>query len=271
MLLKDRKRVIEIAVDDISPNPAQPRRFFSEKELQSLSASIRINGLLQPVIVRRNGTGYELVSGERRLRACKLAGMKTIPCLVSNYSDYKSAVLSLTENLQRQDLHFFEEAEGIRQLIENWGITEEEAAYRLGKSQPTVANKLRLLRLSEEERKKITAAGLTERHARAFLRIKNDNERTKAINIVVDKGMNVHQTEKMVDDIVNKTPDFSKQKKKPVIKDIRIFLNTIAHVVNTMKLGGINAQTLNSETDEYIECIVRIPKAKAAAGGKKPA
>lgn len=271
MLIKDRKRVIEIAVDSIAPNPAQPRRLFGEKELQSLSASIRVNGLLQPVTVRKVETGYELIAGERRLRACKLAGLKTIPCIVSDSSDYKSAVLSLTENLQREDLHFFEEAEGISRLIEVWGVTQEEAAYRLGRSQPAIANKLRLLRFPEEEREKIAAAGLTERHARALLRITDAAERQKATETVIDKGMNVCQTEKFVDKIINKEPDLSKQKKTPVIKDIRIFMNTIAHAVKTMKLGGINAQTLNSETDDYIECIVRIPKANAKAGGKRPA
>jgi ParB family chromosome partitioning protein len=271
MLIKDKKKVVEVAVDAIAPNPAQPRRIFGEKELRALSASIRVNGLLQPVVVRRNGTGYELVAGERRLRACKLAGLDRIPCIVSEYSDYKSAVLSLTENLHRQDLHFFEEAEGIKHLIDVWGITQEEAAYRLGRSQPAIANKLRLLRLSEAERGLITEAGLTERHARAFLRINTSPERMKAIETVIKKEMNVRQTEQLVDDINDKKHDMSKQKNTPVIKDVRIFFNTIAHAVKTMQLGGIDAQTLNSETDEYIECIVRIPKAKADAGGKKPA
>jgi ParB family chromosome partitioning protein len=270
LLHSEKNRVVEIDIDRILPNPAQPRRFFDEQEMENLSQSIRVSGLIQPLLVRHVAGGYELVAGERRLRACKLAGMKTVSCIVSDCSADASAVMAMTENLQRQDLGMFEEAEGIRRLIETWHVTQEEAAYRLGKSQSAVANKLRLLRLGEEERKKIIAAGLTERHARALLRIDDKALRMRSLSVVIDRRYNVRQTDEYVLKLIA-SEETGKQHQTLIIKDVRIFLNTISHAVETMKQSGISAQTLKSETEEYIECIVRIPKAQATAGGKKPA
>lgn len=266
----DKNRIVEISVDQIVPNPAQPRRSFDDLELENLAQSIRANGLIQPITVRRAERGYEVIAGERRLRACKLAGMTAVPCIVNDCSADTSAVLAMTENLQRQDLNMFEEAEGIRRLIETWGVTQEEAAYRLGKSQSTVANKLRLLRLTDRERKKIMVAGLTERHARALVRLDDPQMRRNALGAVIEHGYNVRQTDDYVMKLLGAV-NASKQRRTFVIKDVRIFLNTISHAVKTMKESGIPAQTLQSETDEYFECIVRIPKAQATAGGKKPA
>lgn len=266
----DKNRIVEISVDQIVPNPAQPRRIFDDLELENLAQSIRANGLIQPITVRRAERGYEVISGERRLRACKLAGMTAVPCIVNDCSPDTSAILAMTENLQRQDLNMFEEAEGIRRLIETWGVTQEEAAYRLGKSQSTVANKLRLLRLTDRERKKIMVAGLTERHARALVRLDDPQMRRNALGAVIEHGYNVRQTDDYVMKLLG-AANASKQRRTFVIKDVRIFLNTISHAVKTMKESGIPAQTLQSETDEYFECIVRIPKTHATAGGKKPA
>ena len=266
----EKNRIVEINVDQIVPNPAQPRHNFDELELENLSQSIRVNGLIQPLTVRRSAGGYEMIAGERRLRACKMAGMATVPCIVNDCSADASAVMAMTENLQRQDLNMFEEAEGIRKLIETWSVTQEEAAYRLGKSQSTVANKLRLLRLSEKERRRISDAGLTERHARALVRIDDPEVRSNALGTIIEHHYNVRQT----DDYVMKLlvgGETTRQHKTFIIKDVRIFLNTISHAVKTMKQSGILAQTLQSETDDYIECVVRIPKAQATAGGKKPA
>lgn len=266
----EKNRIVEINVDQIVPNPAQPRRNFDEQELENLSQSIRVNGLIQPITVRRSTGGYELIAGERRLRACKMAGMATVPCIVSDCSADTSAIMAMTENLQRQDLDMFEEAEGIRKLIETWNVTQEEAAFRLGKSQSTIANKLRLLRLSEKERKKISDAGLTERHARALVRIEDPEVRKNAIGTIIEHHYNVRQTDDYVMKLLNAN-EITRQHKTFIIKDVRIFLNTISHAVKTMKLSGILAQTLQSETDDYIECVVRIPKSQATAGGKKPA
>lgn len=266
----EKNRVVEVNIDQIVPNPAQPRRNFDEQELENLSQSIRVNGLIQPLTVRRTAGGYELIAGERRMRACRMAGMTTVPCIVNDCTADASAVMAMTENLQRQDLNMFEEAEGIKRLIDTWSVTQEEAAYRLGKSQSTVANKLRLLRLSEKERRRISDAGLTERHARALVRIDDPEVRKNALGTIIEHHYNVRQT----DDYVMKLlvgNEAGRQHKTFIIKDVRIFLNTISHAVKTMKQSGIPAQTLQSETDDYIECVVRIPKTQATAGGKKPA
>lgn len=266
----EKNKVLQIDINLIRPNPAQPRRMFSEQELLALSRSIRTNGLLQPINVRKTECGYELIAGERRLRAAKMAGLTTISCIVSDCTPETSAMLAMTENLQRQDLQIFEEAEGIRRLIDEWDVTQEEAALRLGKSQSTLANKLRLLRLSEVERSRITEAGLTERHARALLRINDDKQRAKTLDEIINRQLNVPQTDELVERLLSgkKKP---KTKRVFIIKDVRIFLNTINHAIEAMKQSGINAQTMKSENDEYIECIVRIPKGVANAGGKKPA
>ena len=259
-IMQDKRRVIEIPLDDIYPNPAQPRRSFPEKELLELSRSIRQNGLLQPLSVRRTRNGYELIAGERRWRACRLAGLDSAACIVNSCSDKQSAVLAMTENLQRQDLQIFEEAEGIRRLIEEWGVTQEEAALRLGKSQSTLANKLRLLRLTQEERKKISENGLTERHARALLRLEDIELRGKVLDAILAQHLNVQRTDQYIERLLAEKEDKPKNKKRIIVKDIRIFMNTISHAVKTMQLSGIQAKTIRNETEEYIECIVRIPK-----------
>lgn len=269
-IMQDKRRVIEIPLDDIYPNPAQPRRSFPEKELLELSRSIRQNGLLQPLSVRRTKNGYELIAGERRWRACRLAGLDSAACIVNSCSDKQSAVLAMTENLQRQDLQIFEEAEGIRRLIEEWGVTQEEAALRLGKSQSTLANKLRLLRLTQEERKKISENGLTERHARALLRVDDVELRGKVLDAILAQHLNVQQTDQFIERILSEKEDKPKNKKRIIVKDIRIFMNTISHAVKTMQLSGIQAKTIRNETDDYIECIVRIPKTGPAAGRMAP-
>lgn len=270
MHLWERSKVVEININIIRPNPAQPRRFFDEKELALLSQSIQNNGLLQPILVRKVGNEYELIAGERRLRACKMADMKTIACIVSDCTPNSSAIFSMAENLQRQDLQIFEEAEGYRALLEEWNVTQEEAALRLGTSQSALANKLRLLKLTEEDKKKIISAGLTERHARALLRISDQKKRTRALDNIIQKQMNVRQTDEFISHLLESRHQ-NTQKKKLVIKDVRIFFNTVAHAIETMKKSGIAAQTLQSETEDYIECIVRIPKAQTSAGGRKPA
>lgn len=266
----ERNRVVEIGIDCIVPNPAQPRQSFDEQELKNLAQSIHVSGLIQPLVVRHVAGGYELIAGERRLRACRIAGMTSVPCIVNDCTADASAIMAMTENLQRQDLGIFEEAEGIRRLIESWHVTQEEAAYRLGKSQSSVANKLRLLRLTEEERFVIVKAGLTERHARALLRIDEEDLRKQALSVVVERQYNVRQTDDYVAQLLSGEGGL-RQHKQFIVKDVRIFLNTISHAVKTMQQSGIKAQALKSETDDYFECVVRIPKTQATAGGKKPA
>lgn len=265
-------RVVHIPIVEISPNPHQPRRDFNEDEMRSLADSIRANGVLQPLNVRKLGPGeYELISGERRLRASAMAGLQAVPCIIINCDDRQSAILALLENIQRADLGPFEQAEGIYRLISQWGITQEEAAARLGKKQSTVANKLRLLRLTSEERDMITAAGLTERHARALLKLEDSLQRKEAIRQIIERELNVQQTEKMVDRMLLgfELTGEPTAHRTVILKDVRIFINTISKAVETMRQSGIPAVANQRETDDFIECVVRIPK--EAAGGKKPA
>ncbi len=269
MKLPDKRRVVELPAEKLIPNPRQPRKTFSKEELDGLSRSIASNGLLQPISVRRTSGGkYEIIAGERRWRACIQAGMRQIPCLVQECSDAQSAVLAILENLQRQDLQVFEEAEGIRRLMEDWGVTQEEAARRLGKSQSAIANKLRLLRLTPEERKCIVENGLSERHARAILRIPQEDARKKLLAQVVEKGLTVRQTEKLIEKVLEEKPAKPSKGRTFIAKDIRLFLNTIDHAIRTMQDAGILAQADRKDMGDYLEYTVKIPKTGNSSKGR---
>ena len=260
MFFKDKLRLIKLPVSRILPNPSQPRKVFREEELQALAQSIQENGLLQPVTVRRENGAYYLIAGERRLRACKLAGIKEIPALVADCAPEDSAVLALLENIQRKDLHMFEQASALVNLLREWRITQEEAAKRLGISQSYLANKLRLLKLSPEEQNEILQYKLTERHARALLRVDDPALREKILRQAGEKHLNVSQTEELVTAALAPKQEGRKPKRTFIAKDIRLFINTIDHAVDAMKTAGIAAQAEKTETEEYIECTVRIPK-----------
>ena len=269
ILTQEKRKVVEIPIEKIIPNPSQPRREFPQTELDSLSESIKENGLLQPISVRHlSGGKYELIAGERRLRACRIAGLRTVSSIIQDCDERQSAIFAILENLQRQDLQLFEEAEGIARLITQWGVTQEEAAIRLGKSQSAIANKLRLLRIEPQHREKIVNAGLTERHARALLRIPNEEMRTKALETVIANGYNVQKTDEYIEQLLTlkeaEQQSRRKGKRTFVVKDIRVFMNTINRAVETMQLSGIAAVTHKRETEEYIECVVRIPKTKTS-------
>ena len=261
---KDGNKVVDIPIRQIRPNQSQPRKTFKDEELNSLAASIEENGILQPLTVRRlNLQEYELVAGERRLRAAVIAGLKRVPCIVIKCTDRESAIFALLENLQRSDLGMFEEARGISRLIRKYNLTQEEAAAKLGKKQSTVANKLRLLKLTMDEQDWINQAGFSERHARALLRIADENLRKEALSKVISESLNINQTEELVDNIISSSfiaVDDKHRKKRVVITDVRIFINTINKAVDTMRLAGINAVSKRAENDDYIEYTVRIPK-----------
>ena len=257
------QRVLQISVDDIYPNPYQPRAVFSPDALHALSESIRQNGILQPLIVRKNEQQYELVAGERRLRAAKLAGLRSVPCIVMEVSDRNSAILALVENIQRSDLNCFEEAAALEKLITCYGMTQEDAALQLGRAQSTVANKLRLLRLTEEERQIILENHLTERHARALLRLGSVESRLAALDKITRLGLNVEKTEIMIDDMIGQNQQRESFKKRSVLfKDIRLFMNTIQKAVETMQTAGIPAASQKMQFDDYIEYRIRIPLIK---------
>ena len=253
-------QIILVPHEEIFPNPNQPRKRFDFDELEGLAQSIRQNGIIQPIAVRVNEKGqYELISGERRLRASRLVGITRIPCIIMEANDSKSALFALIENIQRTDLSFFEEAVAIDKLINEYGMSRDEVCKKLGKAPSTVSNKLRLLRLPEEIRLKIVQENLTERHARALLRLNNLSQIQRALSIISEKRLNVEESEKLIDQILNND---SRRRQPPVklFKDVRIFVNTLNHAVDTMRRAGIEADSAKSETDEYIEYIVRIPK-----------
>lgn len=260
MFTRDKLKLTRLPVIKIMPNPSQPRKIFQEDELRSLAQSITENGLLQPVTVRKENGIFYLIAGERRLRACKLAGLKEIPAIISDCEPEDSAVLALLENVQRRDLHMFEQANAIVNLMREWQITQEEAARRLGMSQSYLANKVRLLKLSSDEQSEIIKHKLSERHARALLRIDNIELRQKVLQTVITRGLNVANTEELIADSLKPREPIRKGRRTFVAKDIRLFINTIDHAVDAMKTAGIQAQTEKKETEEYIECVVRIPK-----------
>ncbi len=255
---KTAGQVLLIPTDRIYPNPNQPRQVFDQEELVNLAISIRMNGILQPITVRQTEKGYELVSGERRLRASRLAGLVSIPCIVVDVNNMKSAVFALIENLQRQNLNYFEEAIAIDRLMNEYGISQEDAARRLGKAPSTVSNKLRLLSLPEEARKKLMENGLTERHARALLKLDKDDV-MQILDKIIEKKLNVTQTDEMIDDFINKIPT-SKRQTKRMFSDVKIFLNTINSAVDTMKKSGIGADIKREDTGDTYIYKIEIPK-----------
>ncbi len=255
-------QIILIPQEEIYPNPNQPRCRFDFDELEGLAQSIRQNGIIQPIAVRVNSRGeYELISGERRLRASRLVGITQVPCIIMEANDEKSALFALLENVQRCDLDFFEEAVAIEKLLTDYGMTRDEICKKLGKAPPTISNKLRLLRLPEEIRLRITQENLTERHARAMLKLTSVSQMERAMSIIAEKRLNVAETERLISQILQ-NDSRHRQPTVKLFKDVRIFVNTLNHAVDTMRRAGIEADSAKSETDEYIEYIVRIPKSR---------
>ena len=259
---KPINRVVEVDISDIRPNPHQPRSEFDIADIQSLADSILHNWFLQPLTVRRGENPYELIAGERRLRAAKLAGLRAVPCIILDISSRNSAIMALVENIQRQDLSFFDEASAIEKLITYYGMTQEDAAAKLGKAQSTIANKLRLLRLTADEREVIMKYNLTERHARALLRLAAPAERLAVLERVVKQNLNVEKTEAAVEEVIGKKKvQNSYKKRSKVFQNVRIFVNTITKAVETMQAVGIAAESQKIQHEDYIEYRVKIPTA----------
>lgn len=250
--------VLLIPTADIRPNPSQPRRDFPLDSLMELAQSISENGILQPLSVSMEEGIPTLVAGERRLRAAKIAGLREVPCVEVQAAAHRRQVLTLIENLQREDMNCFETAEGIRYLIESYELTQCEAAHQLGLSQSAVANKLRLLRLPEEERTALIGAGCGERHARALLRLVDKDRRVAVLERVVAEKLTVAQTERLVEDQL--AGRVRRKPPKPLIRDVRVFFNTVNHALSIMRRGGIPAESTQREEGDYIEYVVRIPK-----------
>lgn len=256
---REKRRLIELPPSAITPSPFQPRREFDYYELMELAESIRENGLLQPVTVRKTETGYQLISGERRLRASIIANMKTIPCFLIEADNRQSSLFALLENIQRADLTCFEEAEGLQKLISDFGLSQSEVAMSMGMAQSTLSNKLRLLRLNGEERKRVMSAGLTERHARALVRV-SGKQRSEAIDIMIAKQLTAGEAEMLIDDMLAPKTSPKKPVRHKAIADMRILTNSVTRMVESLKKSGFNAKSVKSETDEFIEYKITVPK-----------
>ena len=257
----EEKRVLRLRVETIRPNPRQPRRLFDEGALRELAASIRRHGVVQPLVVRRRSDGWELVAGERRLRAARLAGLEAVPCVEAEVDERESALLALVENLQRRDLHYFEEAAAISAYLRQTGATQEEAAAELGRSASAVANKLRLLRLSPACQALLLEKGLTERHARCLLRLEDEEERLTAARRAAERGWNVAQTEQYVERRLQELQAAAPAGRRTyILKDVRLFLNSVDRGLRIVREAGVEAKCLREDTDEEIVMTIRIPR-----------
>lgn len=259
------RRVRYIPINAVRPNPQQPRRSFDETALRELADSISAYGILQPLTVRDRGGVYELVAGERRLRAARIAGLREVPCLIAEVGEEDAALLALIENLQRRDLDYMEEAAAIARLIRRYGLSQQQAAEKLGKSQPTIANKLRLLRLSAPVIDCLRQYGLTERHARTLLRLTDPEQQLAAARHIGKRGLNVAQTEQYIDRLTaeNRTEP-PRRRPTYIIKDVRLFLNSVERGVRLMQSAGVGAEVGRRDTEEEILLTIHIPKRREA-------
>ena len=264
---KGSKRLVEVNVASIHPNPYQPRATFDEESIAELAQSIQQVGLLQPLLVRKVDDGYELVAGERRLRAVTSLGMEKVACIVQqDIEDESSAMMALIENLQREDLHYLEEAQCYQKLLETYGLTQEELANRLGKSQSSIANKLRLLKLSDEVKAAMTEKRLSERHARALLKLTDDKQRLDAVERIAEKGLSVKETEQMVEKTLNKAYDEKQDGAKPrpklmrIVRDSRLFMNTINQAVNQLRESGMTVEVEQSDRADGVDIKISVTR-----------
>ena len=261
-----RGSIVYLNPDEISPSPVQPRRQFDEEALDELSRSITNYGILNPLTVRIRGGKYELVAGERRLRAAKLAGLREVPCTLLDVNLEDASFIALVENLQRRDLDFVEEANGLSQLIRMFGLSQEECARRVGKSQSAVANKLRLLKLPQDVLDTLKSSGLGERHGRALLRLPTAESQREALAAIIEGGLTAAETDRYIDSLLANPPEPAPEKSEPkrtfVMKDVRIFLNTLTRSIDLMKQGGIAAGMKREETEDSLILTISIPKTR---------
>ena len=260
-------KVVKVPIELIFPNPYQPRKTFDDAALADLASSIRQYGVLQPLLVAPAEDGrYLLIAGERRLRASRLAELTEVPVIISEYSSQQIAEIALIENLQREDLHFLEEAEGYEQLMDEFHLTQEAMAARVGKKQSTIANKLRLLRLSGEVRKLLVEKELSERHARALLKLDDDAKRMEALQVIIARGYSVRQTDEYIAKLIAEKQQ-EKKKRLVIVNDVRIYLNSIKQVVNAIKEVGIPCNMEQTVEGDEVVVSLRIKNQKKPKGG----
>ena len=260
-----KKEEVMVKITEVEPNREQPRKNFNEDALLELADSIKQFGIIQPLVVQKQDNYYEIIAGERRWRAAKLAGLKEVPVIIKNYTEQERVEIALIENIQRKDLHYFEEAAAIAAYLRQSGVTQEEAAALLGRSPSALANKLRLLRLSPDCRKLLVENGLSERHARALLRLDDPEERLSALRHIIRAGLNVAPAEQYVGrrlEALQATPPAGRR--TFILKDVRLFLNTIRRSMGIMQRAGVDAACEREDTDEEIRLTIRIPRTGAA-------
>ncbi len=254
---RSAETIVRLDVEEIAPNPCQPRQNFDRESLLQLADSIRRYGVLSPLSVRYRQGRYELVAGERRLRASKLAGLREVPCILLDVDSAQSGAIALVENLQRRDLDFVEQAQGIARLIQLFGISQEECARQLGMSQPALANKLRLLKLPGDVLRGLVEAGLSERHGRTLLRLPEEALQRRALAAMVEKGMTVAAAEAYVEKLLAGESGADGHARF-VMKDVRVFLNSLRHSVELMRRGGVDAEVSRQESEEELVVTIRI-------------
>lgn len=258
--LKKEERIKFVDIDKIVPNPFQPRTVFNEEDLEELASSIKEHGVIQPLTVRKMNDKFELIVGERRLRASKQAGLQQVPVIIKEYNDEEAAAIALVENLQRKDLDFIEVAQGYQMLIQKFGMTQQKLAQKVGKSQSTVANKLRLLKLTPEIQHALVQYNLSERHARSLLKLDNSEEQILVLKEIIERGLNVRETDLLVDKLRNREKDVKNNTVIRVFKDFRLYTNTLWATIKQLKQGGINVQVEEIENDDYLEFKIRLKK-----------
>lgn len=254
-------KIIQIPVEMIIPNPEQPRKIFTDDELGELTCSIREYGVLQPLIVKKaEGRRFILIAGERRLRASKLAGLSRVPVIIKELPEHEAALISLVENVQRENLNFLEEARAYKKLMDDFNLTQAEIAKKVSKKQSTISNKIRLLSLPEELQQMLLENKLTERHARALLKVDNVSDRKKILHKVIDNNLNVKQTEKLVDDFISGKEKAARKKNKINYISYKIYLNTIRKAFNQVKTVEKEARFIESDQGDFMEVKIIIPK-----------
>ncbi len=258
---KTNDEVEMVEIDKILSNPYQPRKNFDSDSIKDLADSIKNFGIIQPLTIRPRGGKYELIAGERRLKAAKFIGLNKVPVLIKDFDNQETAEIALVENLQRKDLDFLEEAYAYKQLIEEFDLTQKELAKKIGKSQSTIANKLRILNLDSDIQKKIKDPLISERHARTLLKLDEKELQIKIINEIKEKKLTVRETEELIENFIKKETQ-KEQNVKTVFKDLRVFTNSLNKTINEMKKAGLEVEVNKNKSEEFIEYNIKLPREK---------
>ncbi|GAB1475969.1 nucleoid occlusion protein [Bacillota bacterium] len=269
MLINIRNGLSQIPIDLIDVNPDQPRKLFTDRELEELSSSIKEFGVIQPVIVKKSGSRFHLIAGERRVRAALLAGLEKIPAIIREADSRDMALIAIVENVQREDLNYIEEAMAYKSLVEEFGLSQSDIAKKVGKQQSTISNKLRILMLPEDIRTALINNKLTERHARALLRIPGDEQRKSMLNRIIEHSLNVSQSEKLIEEFLEKNEEVRRKAEKLRFINYRIYINTIRKAFGIIQEVEKEARFFQEDKGDYLELRITIPKSDGGSSTDK--